>query len=177
MLDKILSTFPILTTERLILRQPVESDAQEMLLLRSDTTVNKYLERRPSETLEDASDFIKKVNENFKNKAGLYWAITQTDNEKLIGIICLFDFSDELKKCEIGYELSPDYQGKGMMKEAIRKIIEFTFQTLGLYAIDAFTHKDNHSSTKLLRKLNFKETTIFDEANPNLIVFRLSNDV
>ena len=172
MLNKI---FPILTTERLTLRQPLETDGQELFLLRSDTIVNKYLDRKPSETLEEVVSFIRKVNENFKNKAGLYWAITQTVNEKLIGTICLFNFSDEHKKCEIGYELLPHYQGQGIMKEAVRKVIEFTFQTLGMDTIDAFTHRDNLHSTKLLQKLHFEETTIIDEANPNLIVFRLSN--
>ncbi len=130
MLNKILSTFPTLTTERLTLRQPLESDAQAIFLLRSDTMVNKYLDRPPSETVEDALSFIRKVNENFKNNSGLYWAITQTNDEKLIGTICLFDFSEELKKCEIGYELLPDYQGQGLMNEALKKVIEFTFQTL-----------------------------------------------
>jgi ribosomal-protein-alanine N-acetyltransferase len=44
----------------------------------------------------------------------LYWAITQTQNGKLIGTICLFDFSEELNQCEMGYELSTDYQGQGI---------------------------------------------------------------
>jgi ribosomal-protein-alanine N-acetyltransferase len=175
MLNKILSTFPTLTTERLTLRQPLESDAQQIFLLRSDAIVNKYLDRQPTRTVEEALHFIRKVNENFKNNEGLYWAITQRENEKLIGTICLFDFSDELKKCEIGYELLPNYQGQGIMNEALEKIIEFTFQTLELMTINAFTHKDNQSSTKLLQKFYFQETAIIDEANPNLILFRLSN--
>lgn len=173
MLNKILSTFPTLTTERLTLRQPLESDAQQIFLLRSDAIVNKYLDRQPSETVEEALSFIRKVNESFKNNEGLYWAITQTGKEKLIGTICLFDFSDELKKCEIGYELLPNYQGQGIMNEALKKIIEFTFQTLRLGTIDAFTHKDNQSSTKLLQKFYFQRTAIIGGANPNLILFRL----
>jgi [ribosomal protein S5]-alanine N-acetyltransferase len=175
MSSKILSTFPTLTTERLTLRQPLESDVQEIFLLRSNTTVNKYLDREPTETVEEALSFIRKVNDNFKNNAGVYWAITTTDNENLVGTICLFNFSDEDKKCEIGYELLPHYQGQGIMNEALEKIIAFTFHTLGLQTIDAFTHKDNQSSTKLLQKFNFVETSIIDEANPNLIAFRLTN--
>jgi [ribosomal protein S5]-alanine N-acetyltransferase len=175
MLSNIPSIFPTLTTERLTLRQPLESDVQEIFLLRSDPRVNKYLDRQPTKTEEEALSFIKKVHDNFKNNAGVYWAITKTDNEKLVGTICLFNFSDEGKKCEIGYELLPNYQRQGIMNEALKKIIEFTSQTLGLETIDAFTHRDNQSSTKLLQKFNFKETTIIDEANPNLIAFRLSN--
>ena len=169
--NKALSTFPILTTERLILRQLLESDVQEIFLLRSDKTINKFLDRKPSETLEDALNFIR----NIKNNELLYWAITQTHSGKLVGTICLFDFSDELNKCEIGYELLTDYQGQGIMSEATKEIIEFAVHTLCLNAIDAFTHKDNHSSTKLLQKFNFYKTGIIDETNPNLLVFRLLN--
>ena len=99
----------------------------------------------------------------------------RSHNGKLIGTICLFGFSDELNKCEIGYELLTDYQGQGIMSEATQKIIEFAVHILGLKTIDAFTHKDNQSSTKLLQKFNFVKTEIIDETNPDLIVFRLSN--
>ena len=171
MLNSALSSVPTLTTERLTLRQLLESDVQEIFLLRSDTIINKFLDRKPSETLEDALNFIR----NIRNNELLYWAIAQTYNEKLIGTICLFDFSEELNKCEIGYELLTDYQGRGIMSEATKKIIEFAVHTLGLKIIDAFTHTDNQSSTKLLQRFNFEKTEISDEKNPNLIVFRLSN--
>lgn len=175
MLNKALSAFPTLTTERLTLRQPLESDVQEIFLLRSDTTINKYLDRQPSKTVEEALNFIRKVNENIQKNESLYWVIVQTDNEKLVGTICLSDFLDELNRCEIGYELLTNYQGQGLMSEAINKIIELAIHTLGLREIDAFTHKDNKNSTKLLEKFNFKDTKVIDGINSNLLLFRLSS--
>lgn len=161
----------MLTTERLTLRQLSESDVQEIYLLRSDKTINKFLNRKPSETLDDALSFIK----NIRSNELLYWAITQTKSEKLVGTICLFDLSDELSKCEIGYELLADHQGKGIMSEALQKVVGFAVDTVGVKTIEAFTHKENHSSTKLLEKLNFQRINIVEETNPNLLLFRLSN--
>ena len=112
-----LKTFPILTTERLTLRQLLDSDIMEIFLLRSDTLINKYLDRQPSKIIEDAANFIEKI----KNNSFSYWAITQKESEKLIGTICLFDFSEEFKRCEIRYELLTEYQGKGIMREASKK--------------------------------------------------------
>lgn len=60
------------------------------------------------------------------------------------------------------------------MREAVNKIIEFAIQTLGLKAIDAYTHKDNQSSTNLLKALKFKSTENVDGTNSNLILFRLN---
>ena len=168
-MERNLKTFPVLTTERLTLRQLSASDVQEIFILRSDILINKYLGRQPSKTLEDASQFIEKI----KNNSLSYWAITQKENDKLVGTICLFDISEELKKCEIGYELLTEHQGKGIMREAAKKILQYAIQTLGLKIIDAYTHKNNQGSTTLLKKLNFKRTDSVDDTNSNLILFRL----
>jgi len=60
------------------------------------------------------------------------------------------------------------------MREAAKKIIEYATQILGLETIDAYTHKDNQSSTNLLKELKFKSTDSVDETNSNLILFRLN---
>jgi ribosomal-protein-alanine N-acetyltransferase len=165
--------FPILTTERLILRQLSESDSVEILQLRSNPEINKFLARKPAKTLEDALSFIKSIIKN-ENEELFYWAITKTGKEKLIGTICLFEFLSDPKKCEIGYELLTEYQGHGIMIEAVNKIIEYASKTLQLKIIDAITHKDNQSSTALLLKLDFKQLKNSNEENPNLILFRLT---
>jgi [ribosomal protein S5]-alanine N-acetyltransferase len=165
-------TFPILITERLTLRKLSKNDSEEILQLRSDTGINKFLDRKPSKTLEDALSFIYSILENEKDEL-FYWAITKTGEDKLLGTICLFDFSGDLKKGEIGYELLTEYHGQGIMIEAAKKVLEYAIKIYGLKAIDAQTHKDNQNSTKLLEKLNFKKLNDVIENNPNLILFRL----
>jgi ribosomal-protein-alanine N-acetyltransferase len=174
MLNMTFTSFPVLTTERLTLRQLSESDKQDIFALRSDIHINKYLDRQPSKSLEDATNFINKVNDNIKNRTSLYWAITITGNKNIVGTICLFDFSAEDDKCEIGYELLTNYQGRGIMKEAAEKIIGYAVKTIGLKIFEAFTHKDNQSSTRLLNKLGFKKSANHDQTNKDLFVFRLT---
>jgi [ribosomal protein S5]-alanine N-acetyltransferase len=168
------STFPILKTERLTLRQLSIDDQQDIWALRSDPEINKYLGRQPSKTIEDAINFINKVNENIEKHTALYWAITLTDTKTFVGTICLFDFSDEKNSCEIGYELMPKFQGQGLMKEATEVIIEYVFQTLKLSKIVAVTHCDNRSSTNLLTKFNFVKSLENDKENPDLNIFTLT---
>ena len=97
--------FPILATERLTLRQLSIDDQQNIFALRSDKEINKYLDRQASKTIEDAINFINKVNENIQKNNSIYWAITLTKTRTFVGTICLFSFSDGDGKCEIGYEL------------------------------------------------------------------------
>lgn len=167
-------TFPILTTVRLTLRQLSIDDQQDILALRSDPAINKYLDRQPSKTAEDAINFINKVNENIEKHLAFYWAITLTETKTFVGTICLFDFSTEKNSCEIGYELMTKFQGRGIMNEAIRVVIDYVFQTLKFKKILAFTHCDNQGSTKLLTKFNFVRSEETDIENPNLHIFILT---
>ena len=167
--DYIMNNFPVLITERLMLRQLSDKDVKEVFILRSDKLINKYLDRQPCVTLEDAFNFIQKV----KSSSLSYWSIAQKGDDKLIGTICLFNISKELKTCEIGYELLAEYHGKGIMKEAAKKVIEFASQTLDIETIEAYTHKENESSINLLKALGFIVGNMVDEVNPNLILGRL----
>src|SRR4051794_24197975 len=140
MLNKTFTPFPILKTERLTLRQLVMDDEQEIFTLRSDSEINKYLDRQISITINDARNFINKINENVSKNDSIYWAITFSDENILIGTICLFGFSDENKKCEIGYELLTNFQGQGIMKEAVERVIDYAFNTIKVQKIEAFFH-------------------------------------
>jgi [ribosomal protein S5]-alanine N-acetyltransferase len=166
--------FQILTSERLTLRQLSIDDHLAIFDLRSDAEINKYLNREPSKTPEDAKNFIHKINENNEKGNTYYWAISLTDTKQLVGTVCLFDLSREKNSCEIGYELMTKFQSQGIMKEAARVVINFVFETLKLKKILAYTHHENQNSTNLLLKLNFIKSLETDKENSNLTVFTLA---
>ncbi len=174
MVNRNFTAFPILTTKRLTLRQLTIDDQQNIFALRSDREINKYLNRKPSKTIEDAINFINQINDNIKNNNSIYWVISQTITKTFVGTICLFDFSKEKDSCEIGYELMTKYQGQGIMREAIEEVINYAFQTLQFQKIVAFTHNGNQNSTKLLTKSNFLHSETVNKENPNLTIFSLT---
>jgi ribosomal-protein-alanine N-acetyltransferase len=174
MLYRTFTPFPILTTERLTLRRLTIADEQDIFTLRSDNEINKYLDRQVSNNIADARNFINTVNANINKNVSLYWAITLTDTNTLVGTICLFGFSDENSKCEIGYELLTNFQGQGIMKEAAQKVIDYAFNTIQVQKIEAFIHRDNHDSIKLVEKLTFTNSDKPDKTNPELVCFHLN---
>ncbi|MBK7231697.1 MAG: GNAT family N-acetyltransferase [Saprospiraceae bacterium] len=162
----------ILYTDRLCLRPLRDEDAPQIFALRSDATVNQYLDRTPCKTLEDAKVFISGIIERTKDSSLYYWAVCMQD--ECIGAVCLFDFSEEEQSIEIGFELLPKFHGNGYMQEATAKVIYFIFEKLMLKKIHALVHPDNINSIKLLQKLNFIKIDHLEE-NPksNLIRYLL----
>ncbi len=168
---------PEIHTERLNLRQAKESDWQEIFFLRSNKQVNEFIHRpenRQTKTKEDAIDFIKKINKGIENKDWNYWGISLKEHPQIIGTITLWNFSEDKKTAEIGYDMNPTFQRNGFMNEAMKHILDFGFNQLALDKIEAFTHKENLSSKKLLEKNGFiLNETRKDEDNSYNIVFEI----
>jgi [ribosomal protein S5]-alanine N-acetyltransferase len=168
---------PALETGRLVLRALKDEDADKIFLLRSDETINKYVDRPRAITVEDAKAFIRKIELFTAEKKGLYWAIAIKGKEKLIGTIALWNFDLQQNKAELGYELLTEYQGQGYMQEALRTVIGYAFKQLGLSSIEGWTHPDNISSSKLLGKLGFIRDHEAEKTKPaeaNEIIYSLS---
>ena len=150
-----LSQFPERYTERLLLRRPKESDRAMISYLRSDIEVNQFVKRPSAESKEKALEFISKTNTGIDNLNIYYWVITARENDQMIGSICLWNFSKDRKTAEVGYDLSPKFQMKGIMNEALVSVLEYGFEKLHLSLIEAYTHRKNESSKKLLERNRF----------------------
>jgi ribosomal-protein-alanine N-acetyltransferase len=150
------TSFPELTTERLLLRRLTKDDAPQIFALRSSDVVNKYLDRPKAKSIEDAHDFIKRIDFGVDGRESMYWAICLLGQSELAGTISLWNFSDEGTKAEIGYELLPQFHGKGIMQEALLKVIDYGFRNLQLQLIEAWTVIQNLKSIKILERNDFK---------------------
>lgn len=134
-------------------------DAPLILHLRSDPEITKYIERPPerqTRTIEDAQAFIRYIFELMNRGASFMWSICLADTKEMIGTICLWNFSQDLKKGEVGYDLVKKHQGKGYMQEALELVTAYGFNWLQLDVIEAFTEKENTASIKLLEKSGFE---------------------
>ena len=147
--------FPTLTTERLVLRQASKEDLAEILFLRSDPQINKYIRDATSKNLEEVEAFLAMITEGIKTGRDVYWGINLKGDLKMIGSICLWNFSENQKIAEVGYGLNPKFQNQGVMSEALQSVLKYGFQHLGLELIEAYTHRENEASKRLLTKNGF----------------------
>jgi RimJ/RimL family protein N-acetyltransferase len=164
---------PELHSLRLKLRSLEDKDLTALYALRSSEQVNRYLDRPPARSLEDVQAFISKIRDGIAGNQSFYWAITLKNQPGLIGAICIWNISVDIKTAELGYELHPDHQGKGYMQEAITLVISFAFDGIGLSVLEAHSHKDNRASTKLLLKNGFELETGKNDANKNNLIYFL----
>ncbi|MFD1778610.1 GNAT family N-acetyltransferase [Fredinandcohnia salidurans] len=152
--------FPILETERLRLREIVHSDAQAIFTCFSNNDVTRYYGQEPLTEVEQAEQFVEFFAKNYKEKRGIRWGIELKETKEPIGTIGFNAWSPKHKRAEIGYELQPQYWRKGYATEAVKKVISYGFDDLGLTRIGAVVFLENASSNELLIKLGFEKEGI-----------------
>lgn len=150
-------TYPVLETERLILRQLNLHDTEDLFEYFSLDEVMEYYDLPPFKTLEDARNIIIHFNSEFEKGKGFRWALELKSEKKVIGTCGYHNWYKEHFKAEIGYELNPGFWRNSYMKEAILPILTFGFETMQLHRVDAFIDPANIASEKLLTSLSFKE--------------------
>lgn len=155
--DQVFRQFPLLETERLRLRQSRPADAEAMLAVLSSEDVCRYYDLSPLTNLEETSGLIARQAAAFANKERFRWVLARKDDDIVIGSCGLSRWDEAAQQAEIGYELSPDWQGRGLMGEALTAMLAFGFDKMQLGKIEANVVPENEASLRLLRRLGFQE--------------------
>ena len=173
--------FKNLESERLLLRQITPADVKEIFELRSDKDTMKYIPRPLCVTHEDALALIHMMQQKIETNEGINWAITLKNDDKLIGFIGHYRIQWEHFRSEIGYMVSPDYNGKGITTEAIKLLVDYGFNDMKMHSLEAVIDPENTASARVLvkngfvKEAHFIENEFFDGKFLDSVIYSLVN--
>lgn len=147
-----------LETERLILRPWKETDLKDFYQYASTPGVGEMAGWKHHDSIEVSENIL----QSFISGKNVF-AIVYKENTKVIGSLGLHKSwaNDEnsyshLKLKEVGYVLSKEYWGNGLMPEALTEVIKFCFNTCKLDALTIFHFSSNTQSKRVIEKCGFK---------------------
>ena len=145
-----------LETERLLLRKIEKEDAKSIdNNWAKDKEVTKYLTWKPHKNIEQTEKIVESWLEEYKNPKTYRFGIVLKESNELIGMIDVVNYIEECP--EIGYALSKNYWGKGLMTEACNKMIDYLFEQ-GFQVVHIKAYKDNIGSNKVIQKCGLTYT-------------------
>lgn len=159
----IINGFPVIETERLILRRITLKDRQELLDIYSDEDVMRFYGIYPVTELETVENLILDYEDGYIGNSSIRWGIEIKETEQVIGTCGFHNFFRMFAKCEMGYELNKNFWNKGYMKEALIAIIEYAFNFMGMNRIEAQVYPENIPSFYLLEKMGFTKEGLLRE--------------
>ena len=156
--------FPILDTERLMLRAISPDDRFAIFENYSDPEVAGWFFDQPYTRIEQADQIIQEFIQKSSDGKGLAWAIVLKANGEFVGT-CGYENFAVGRKGEIGFDLAKVHWGQGYMSEALGAIIPYGFTVLDLVEIEAHTYSHNARARRLLEKLGFKVEAITEDSH------------
>lgn len=155
-------------TDRLILRQFRIEDARDMYNnWATDAEVTKFLTWSPHPDI----NFTKNLLENWIGKyfepTWYNWAIELKETEEVVGNISVVKLNERIEAADIGYCMGKAWWGREIMPEALRAVIEYLFEEVGLNRVAACHDVNNPKSGRVMSKAGMTKEGVLRAAGRN----------
>ena len=157
-------TIPTLETERLILRKILPCDENDMYEYSRDPETSKYLLWEPHASRSYTRAHIRYLQDAYNRASFFDWALIEKESGKMIGTCGFTEIYEREKRAEIGYVIAPAFHRRGFAPEALKKVMEYGFLTLGLTKLSGRFMEDNEASRTILERFGFQNDTVRNES-------------
>jgi len=143
----------VLETDRLILRPFRMEDARAMYdNWASDPEVTKFLSWSAYSSIEDACAILNIWLKSYERPDFYQWAIVEKNLGQPIGSISVVNSDDQVEMAEIGFCIGKRWWRQGIMPEALKAVIRYLFEDVGMQRIEAGHDPENPASGAVQRK-------------------------
>jgi len=149
---EVLKDLPTLATDRLILRKMTPNDAEAVFAYASDPEVTRYVSWETHLSIEDSRTFLDLVTRKYESGGEPEWGIVYKGDHRFVGTCGIVSWEPHHARAEVGYALSRDYWGRGLMAEAVGAMISFGFREMNLNRIEARCIAENTASARVMEK-------------------------
>lgn len=147
---------PTLDAGPVRLRPVAPADAPDLLAVFGDPVVCRYWSRPPIPDLATARALQREIDALFAARTLFQWAIAEQASDRLIGTCTLADLSTAHRRAALGYALGRAAWGRGHATGALRALLAFAFDALGLHRLEADVDPRNAASIRVLERLGFR---------------------
>jgi RimJ/RimL family protein N-acetyltransferase len=147
--------FPVLVIDEYVLREQSDADTQPFFEYYSkDPEVTRYILATIPTSLEEAHAEIQYCRNLFYHKRGIYWTLARKSDNQIIGSVGLY-INNHHHRAELCYDLAKAYWRQGIMQKILNQVMDYAFEKLSVYRIEALTLKENTASIGILEKIGF----------------------
>lgn len=144
----------IVETDRLLIRESVEEDAEAFFAWSSDPEVMRHTGEPLAASVEEVRQKIR-AYPDYRERGYGRWAVVYKPDDLVVGFNGL-KYLPELDEVDLGYRLRSDYWGLGIATESSLAVVRYGFESLGLDRIIGLVLPENAASIRVLEKVGMR---------------------
>ena len=150
-------SMPTLETKRLILRRITMRDAEDIFEYSKDKEVARHVLWSAQKDISEARDYCRFMMKRYRCDQPSSWGIIEKATGKLVGTIGYMDHNEDNATVEVGYSLARWLWNGGYMTEALRRVIDYTFEDMEINRIEAQHELTNPASGRVMEKCGMRK--------------------
>ncbi len=146
----------IIETDRLVLSEYRKKHLNDYYKLKSCEEVWNYSTFVPLKDIEKAKSMLNGLIKNRASGKYMFLALHKKDSNEFIGEAGIIGCNPNANRCEIGYNLLPQYWRFGYATEITKGILKYAFDILKFERVEAMALQTNTASCRVLEKSGFE---------------------
>jgi len=157
-----------LETQRLVIRKFNENDAKAVFRnWACDDAVTKFLTWPTHKKADDSVGYVEFCLNSYNDADFYQWGIELKETGELFGNISVVKIYEDLEAVELGYVIGRRFWGNGYTAEAVKAVIKFLFEDVGVNRIAARHDTNNPNSGRVMQKAGMKYEGTFRQGDRN----------
>ena len=145
-------SLPELKTERLTLRKLTMRDADDIFAYSKDPEVAKHVLWDAHQNISESKAYLRYMIRKYRQGEPASWGIELKSTRRIIGTIGYMWYQRDNNACEVGYSLSRQYWNQGLMTEALKAVVDYSFNYLHMHRVEAQFETTNPASGAVMKK-------------------------
>ena len=174
--------YPVIETERLLIRMVRKSDAEDLYELCRRPETSRFSLWSPHENLKETKEFIGYQISLYRRRKCMFFAVEEKESRKVIGTCSYVSMDADYKMAEIGYSILSDLWNQGFATEVAEALTGYAFNRIGVQRVFARVLPQNTASARVLLNLGFeyegtaKKGFYYDGRVDDVQVFGITDD-
>lgn len=154
--------YPMMETERLLLRAPRNADATDVFAFCSDPASCQYADWYPHSDKGETRAYIAwlKKQARIRRETGYTWFVECKACRKVIATISVVAWDSSGSIATVGYTLSREYQHRGYATEMLEAVLRYLFLERSVARVDAKVIPENEPSIRLLERVGMRQEAL-----------------
>jgi len=153
--DPLFDRFPVLETDRFVLRRLTVADAPAMFHLLHEEEVGQYSGRPQLRRMSEAVELIRNIGLEFATRRSIRWGVSESMEGQVLATVGLHHWDRYHRHIGIGFDVARDHWGEGIASEAVEIVTDFAMNVLDVNRVEAEVMAENDGCLKVLERQGY----------------------